>query len=173
MEIRRARPEDGPGIGIVHVRSWQTTYVGIVPDEHLERLNAEKRGAWWSSQLAALPEGQTVWVAVDENRSIVGFASGGPPQEPEEGYTCELYAIYLLQSTQGQGTGRQLVQRVARDLFDAGHRRMLVGVLSENPACRFYERLGAKFVREFQIERGGKVLSERFYGWDDLSLLLA
>lgn len=173
MEIRRARPEDGPGIGLVHVRSWQTTYAGIVPDEYLERLNAEKRGAWWSARIAALPEGQTVWVVADETGAIVGFASGGPPQEPEEGYSCELYAIYLLQSKQGQGTGRQLLLRVAQELFDAGHRRMLVGVLAENPTCRFYERLGAKFLREFQIDIGGKELAERFYGWDDLSLLLS
>lgn len=31
MEIRRAGPRDAVGIGTVHIRSWQTTYPGIVP----------------------------------------------------------------------------------------------------------------------------------------------
>lgn len=173
MEFRRARPGDEDGIGLVHIRSWQTTYRGIVPQEHLDNLNLEKRVAWLAKVLRQVESlNQTMWVAVDEAGAIVGFAHGGPPQEPEEGYTSELYALYLLQSVQGRGIGRRLVELVARDLWDAGHRTMLVGVLVENSARLFYERLGAQPVRDFPIERAGKVLMERYYGWTDISVLL-
>lgn len=173
MEIRRARLDDGPGIALVHVRSWQTTYQGIIPQAYLDGLDVEKRAAWWGNllqQAEALRHSN--WVAVDETDGVVGFANGGPPQVTEEGYTSELYAIYLLQSAQGQGIGRQLVERVAQDLWDAGHRTMLVGVLAENPSRLFYERLGAKLLRAVPLERGGKALIERYYGWADLSVLL-
>lgn len=173
MEFRRARPGDEHGIGLVHIRSWQTTYRGIVPQEHLDSLNLEKRVTWLAKvvqQVESLK--QSMWVAVDGTGMIVGFAHGGPPQEPEEGYTSELYTIYLLQSAQGQGIGRRLVELVAQDLWDAGHRTMLVGVLVENPAHLFYEHLGAQPIREFPIERAGKRLIERYYGWTDLSVLL-
>jgi GNAT superfamily N-acetyltransferase len=115
---------------------------------------------------------QFIWVAVDESGTIVGFVSGGPPQEKFEGYTSELYAIYLLRSVQGQGIGRHLVERLAQDLWADGHRTMTVGVLAENPGRLFYERLGAKLLKEYSIARGGKELLERYYGWDDLSVLL-
>lgn len=116
---------------------------------------------------------QSLWVAVDTDGTVVGFAHGGPPQIEEAGYTSELYAIYLLQQAQGQGVGHQLVQRVAQDLWAAGHRKMLVGVLAENPACRFYEGLGAQLLRELPTEIGGKSILERYYGWTDLSHLIS
>lgn len=173
MEFRRARPGDEIGIGTVHIRSWQSTYPGIVPQEYLASLDLEKRIAWWAKILPQAKELQhSTWVAVDDAGAIVGFINGGPPQVTEEGYTSELYAIYLLEGAQGQGVGRQLVQRLAQDLWDAGHRTMLVGVLAENKARLFYEYLGAKLLREFAEERGGMELIERYYGWTDLSVLL-
>jgi hypothetical protein len=36
--IREARTEDIAGIAKVHVDTWQTTYAGIVPDEHLANM---------------------------------------------------------------------------------------------------------------------------------------
>ncbi len=38
MIIREARTEDIAGIAKVHVDTWQTTYAGIVPDEHLANM---------------------------------------------------------------------------------------------------------------------------------------
>lgn len=173
MEIRRARPGDEVGIGTVHIRSWQTTYPGIVPQEVLENLNLERRIAWWAKIVVRVEElKQSLWVAVDADGTILGFAHGGAPQVEEPGYSSELYAIYLLQQVQGQGTGQELVKRVAQDLCAAGHRTMLVGVLAENAACRFYERLGARLLRELPTEIGGASVLERYYGWPDLSVLL-
>jgi GNAT superfamily N-acetyltransferase len=48
---------------------------------------------------------------------------------------------------------------------------MLVWVLADNLACRFYEILGGQRVYEKEIERGGTKLIEIAYGWTDLSNL--
>jgi len=50
---------------------------------------------------------------------------------------------------------------------------MLVWVLADNPACRFYEALGGQKVYEKQIERGSTMLNEFAYGWTDTRFLIA
>jgi hypothetical protein len=46
---------------------------------------------------------------------------------------------------------------------------MLIWVIEENPACRFYEALGGKRIDTRDSEIGGKKLREIAYGWEDIS----
>ena len=52
--------------------------------------------------------------------------------------------------------------------LERGLRSAIVRVFSENSACAFYERLGARLLREMQWTLGGKSYPERWYGWRDL-----
>ena len=49
MIIRDAELRDARGIAEVHVRSWQTAYAGIVPDEDLAQLSVDERGQFWGA----------------------------------------------------------------------------------------------------------------------------
>ena len=80
----------------------------------------------------------------------------------------ELYAIYLLKSAQGQRIGRMLFAETLRGLLELGSSSMLVWVLKDNPTRGFYEHLGGVYLREKQIEIGGKELMEIAYGWREL-----
>lgn len=166
MLIRKAQLEDAAGIAKVHVDSWRTTYKGIVPDSFLESLSYEKREQIWRSGI----EANGVYIAEDESGRIVGFASGGAERTGKyEAYIGELYAIYLLEGQQGNGVGRKLVRSVVDDLKEKKLNSMLIWALEENPACRFYEKLGGKKVDTAEIEIDGKKLGEVAYGWDNLS----
>src|SRR5687767_3602644 len=44
MKIRPALPSDARAIADVHVRTWQSTYRGIVPDAYLDALSVDERG---------------------------------------------------------------------------------------------------------------------------------
>jgi len=46
---------------------------------------------------------------------------------------------------------------------------MALWALIDNPACRFYERLGGVTAFEVEIEIGGKRLPEAAYGWPDIA----
>ena len=48
---------------------------------------------------------------------------------------------------------------------------MLVWVLEDNPACKFYEALGGRRIQSKNIEMRGSTLIELAYGWTDTSLL--
>lgn len=168
MTIRPARPDDAPAIARVHVDSWRETYAGIVPDEVLASLSYQRREGMWRSGLENPDWKGVMFVAEAPEREIVGFVVGGPPQEPDEEFACELWAIYLLRAYQGQGIGRQLFRRFVEEMVGRGNTSMLLWVLAENPTVRFYERMGGTKVREKEIEIGGKTLVEWAYGWREL-----
>lgn len=172
MNVRAALPADSHGIARVHVDSWRTTYVDIVPDKVLARLNYGNRERFWHNVLTERDSQAVVFVAEDDQGKIAGFASGGPEREGIEGYDGELYAIYLYADSQGQGAGRQLVINVAQALADRGLNALLVWVLADNPACGFYEALGGTYITHKEITIGEAALREIAYGWPQIPALL-
>lgn len=164
MEIRRAVLADAKGIAKVQVDSWQTTYQGIVPAEFLAGMSYEDREQKWKN---SIPE-QAVFVAV-EGEEVVGFSIGGPERTGNyPAYQGELYAIYILEEYQGKGIGKALVKAVVEQLVMQNISSMTVCALAENPACRFYEKLGGKKIDTIEMELAGKTLAENVYGWENI-----
>jgi GNAT superfamily N-acetyltransferase len=172
MRIRIATREDIPGIAKVHVDSWRTTYPGIVPDDFLAALSYERSAETWHWIFeCAKTDGNFTYVAEDSPGSIAGFANGGTERTRDPFYKGELNAIYILQQHQGKGIGRRLVHEVARMLRQTGVDSMLVWALVDNHACRFYERLGGRKIREKTMEIGGRDCPEAAYGWPSISAI--
>lgn len=169
--IRPAQIDDAPAIARVHVDTWRTTYAGIVPDEHLANLSYERSQAGWIQHLSN-PQGEThAFVGESQSGQIVALASCGPLRDAVASYAGELYVLYVLKPFQGIGYGKLLVTRAAQDLASRGLHSMVVWVLKDNPACRFYEKLGGQRVAEKVIEIGGKQLVDVAYAWPDLTAL--
>lgn len=165
MNIRLAVPEDALQIARVQVESWRSTYPGIVPKSYLDSLDIKKREKIWRQAAA----NQALYVA-ELNGVIVGFAIGGENRDkdtyPE--YDGELYAIYSYDHVHGQGVGKSLFKNTARNLAERGFRKMVVSVLSDNPAVGFYKRMGGKFIGEDTIDIDCVKIQESFYGYDEI-----
>ena len=170
IKIREATPDDAAGIARVHVESSRTTYGGLLPEETLAAMTFERRLSDWSKTLGGGECGEFVYVA-EAGGELVGFASGGPAREGDADFDGELYTVYLLPEQQRRGAGRRLFRAVAERLARLGFRSMMLWVLEENPACRFYEALGGARVRVEEIERGGRALKKVAYGWPDIEAL--
>ncbi len=168
MQIREAQKSDSAAIAKVQVDSWRTTYEGIVPDSYLAKLSYEERELKWREFFSAAERTRFALVAEDIGGQIVGFASGGPNRDATSNYSGELYAIYLLEGYQRQGAGRGLANAVAERLLQEGMNSMLVWVLTQNPACEFYEALGGQRAEEKEIVIGGATLIEVAYIWKEL-----
>jgi L-amino acid N-acyltransferase YncA len=164
--VRLAVPADADAIARVHVASWRTTYRGLMPDEVLDSLSVERRRDWWQGVIEN-PEQIEVAVA-EESGQVVGFASYGAERADDPVYRGELDAIYLLKDHQRKGWGRSLVAAAVRGLLKRGLSGMLVWVLSDNPACSFYENLGGVYLRRKPLEISGVSLQESAYGWIDI-----
>ncbi len=152
--IRLGAPEDAPAIADIHVRSWQATYRGLVPDAILDGLSVERRTAWWRDTItrqagglaadpAAVPD--RTWVA-ESDAGILGFAASGPGRDesaPAPAGSGEVYAIYLAPEALGRGHGRALFAHAVSDLRARGFDPIVLWVFEDNPgACRFYEAAG-------------------------------
>ena len=141
--IRLAVGSDGSQIGLVHARTWQATYRGLLPQPFLDGLDAAKRGKYWEQYLSedARP-GETVLVA-EEDGVVVGFASVGPSRDEDANGKGEVRAIYLLAERWGRGIGRALLDAALNTQRQAGYTQATLWVLETNARARqFYEAGG-------------------------------
>ena len=141
--VRTARAEDGEAMGRIHVESWQAAYVGVVPQDHLDALDAEERGANWRGAIEANPDpdhGRRLVVEVDGE--VVGLALVVPDRDGEDG-VGEIPMIYVHPDAWGTGAGRALFVECEAAIRELGFREAVLWVLADNPRARsFYERQG-------------------------------
>jgi GNAT superfamily N-acetyltransferase len=138
-EIRPITAADIDAVAVVHVRTWQAGYAGIMPAGFLAALDpavfAEQR------RTRTPPPGAATLVAVDDG-VIIGFASFGPDLtgDPE---IAQLYALYVDPDHWDTGTGWALLQAARAAMGRDGWTAMRLWVLEDNHrARRFYERAG-------------------------------
>jgi ribosomal protein S18 acetylase RimI-like enzyme len=167
--VRPAELDDSAAIARVHVATWRTAYRGMLPDDFLASLDEAGYSERWKRTLREGPG--RVYVAED-GADVVGFASGGRERAGEDGYSGELYAIYVMREAQGRGHGRRLVQAVVGGLREMKLNDMIVWVLRDNrPARAFYERLGGAYIRVQPITIGSAIVQEVSYGWNSLDAI--
>lgn len=170
--IRRARPEDAPGIARVHVETWHAAYAGLVPDDYLVRMTVSGQTLTWRKVLSRTRTEERVAVAevpdVNGVPAIVGFGSFGRQRSSDLLYSGEVFTLYVAPDWQGHGLGRRLLQWMFRGLFERGIPDCVVWVLADNPARFFYERMGGHRVAEREEAFAGQRLSETAYAWPDL-----
>jgi GNAT superfamily N-acetyltransferase len=143
VRIRQARVADARQIGLVHVRSWQGAYQGLVPQDYLDQLDPASRAAGWRRTLSRPDERAGVFVA-ESGEEIVGFASAGRSRDEDaSAATGELYAIYMLPQRWGRGAGRALMSASVSHLSSADFKEATLWVLESNTRTRgFYAKGG-------------------------------
>jgi GNAT superfamily N-acetyltransferase len=168
MIIRWAVREDADGIAGVHISTWQSSYVGLVPQDYLNSLSPQKSAERWKGYLQKMGADSFCFVAVDELVGIVGFVSGGPNRIREYQYDGEIYAIYILKEYQRQGIGKGLFREGANWLLNQNCGSLIVWVLKENPAVNFYAALSGKPFHLKTVEIAGAKIVGISYVWDHI-----
>jgi GNAT superfamily N-acetyltransferase len=140
--IRPATLADVEGIGLVHVRSWQSAYQGKMPQHHLDGLDPARRAEVWRR----IAEETEPTRGVSPCRGGGGrrhhrFASFGPSRDSDTDpqVTGEVFAIYAHPDDWGTGTGRALMASTVVQLARLGYADAILWVLdTNNRARRFY-----------------------------------
>jgi GNAT superfamily N-acetyltransferase len=144
-EIRRARTADTVQLALVHVRSWQSAYRGLMPQEHLDGLDPAQRQVRWERMLAELDPKSSGILVAEEGSRLLGFAAYCPSRDPDTdpGNTGEITMLYLLPGAWGQGIGQRLMAASLDGLTATGFDQAILWVLDSNArARRFYEAAG-------------------------------
>jgi len=143
--VRRAGPADAAAIAVVHARSWQGAYRGLLPQKYLDGLDPADRTERWRRALERddWPAAGTI-VAVSDGQ-VGGFAHFGPARDTDAGgpRVGEINAIYVLPQAWGTGLDRSLMTAALSELAAGGYETAALWVLESNArARRFYARAG-------------------------------
>jgi ribosomal protein S18 acetylase RimI-like enzyme len=140
VTIRIATPDDAADIARVQMGTWRTAYRDLLPAEFLAGLSVERRAITHRINLERRTPAVETFVAESEV-GVIGYCSCGRSRwQDGEG---ELYAIYVLESSAGQGVGTSLFRRCEEWFRDHRFERAQLHVLEGNVAAQgFYERMG-------------------------------
>jgi hypothetical protein len=74
VRVRKAEVADAMAIAVVHVRSWQAAYEGLVPQDYLDGLDPVRCRALWDRVLAEDAWPRAGVLVVEDDKRVAGFA---------------------------------------------------------------------------------------------------
>lgn len=142
--IRRATVEDAAAIAVVHVRSWQAAYRGLIAQDYLDGLDPGERAELWEQWLPAADWPRRGTLVAELDADVVGFANFVPTRDEDADprTVAAITAIYLLPAHWGAGLGRRLMTATL-DALGTAYQEVTLWVLDTNDrARRFYDAGG-------------------------------
>ncbi|MEU4693936.1 GNAT family N-acetyltransferase [Actinoplanes sp. NPDC023714] len=138
MEVRSARVDDAEALAEVQTRSSREAYRGIMPAEHLDRMDVARRRRVWRDLIENDEAPAGTLVLEDAGEGVVGFVNVAAGDG-----LGEIRAVYVVPELWGRGGGRLLMAAGLERLAEAGYRDVVLWVLEKNArARRFYESAG-------------------------------
>ena len=140
VSVRVAWADDAPAIAALQLRTWQTTYAGVLPADAVPsgpEAVAAAAAAWRGSLSRPGDARNRVLVALERNR-VTGFAITGPASDPD----CdpitdgELQDLTLDPGERGQGHGSRLLQAAAETMQADRFTRAVTWVLAADDGLR-------------------------------------
>jgi ribosomal protein S18 acetylase RimI-like enzyme len=159
--VRRARVEDAADLADVFKQAWLLAYTGMLPDEHLARMIAQRTPIWWSKAIA----NHDRILVLEVESSVVGYATYGPLRF-RRSRGGEIYEIYLTPIYQGLGFGEVLFEGCRHELDQMQLPGLIVWALADNEqAQHFYWRRGGRPIAEAGERFGSRSLTKVAYRW--------
>ena len=165
---RRPAPEEAEAFAALHVHCWQESYRGFVPNHLLDAAKPRDRFSMWYD-ITVNP--RRIVIGAFDGKRPIGLAVAGEPHEKIlEDENGQLAALYILNSHQRLGIGRELVGHAASTWLAMGGHSMSLSVIAGNlGAIKFYEALGAVFVKDDIYNWDGNQLPTKTYIWPNLA----
>jgi GNAT superfamily N-acetyltransferase len=173
MIHREATPADADAVASLHAESWRAAYRGILSDEFLDGDVFAERTGHWRERLAEPDPDRHVLLA-EEHGTLQGFVCVLAAADPRWGALID--NLHVRPGLRGRGLGTALLLEAARwvQSRDPDSPMHLWVYEANQPACRFYEKLGAIPVgREVKETLDGGSAALLRYSWPELQLLLA
>jgi GNAT superfamily N-acetyltransferase len=151
LAVRSARVEDVARMARVHVRCWQETYRGLMPDAVLDDpgLLAARERLWTAVLTDERYRGNRVAVA-ERDGELIGIAMSGPPLDAGAVWARQLYVMYVYAADHGTGAGPALLEAVVDP-----EESVALWVADPNPRAQaFYRKHGFVADGAAQVEDG-------------------
>jgi len=141
ITYRKASKLDWENIAILHARSWQLHYRGIVTDEYLDNQVLTERKKVWIKRFKQPNDKQKVILAEQENK-LIGLSC--VYLDADEKYGALLDNLHVHQDHMRKGIGKTLMIKSAKLVQDFNQKSsMYLWVLTRNEkSIKFYEAMG-------------------------------
>ncbi|MCC7632605.1 GNAT family N-acetyltransferase [Stenotrophomonas rhizophila] len=154
--IRRATPADADALSAIAIATYTETFGDSYPAQDLQAFLQDHYSP--APQRRELEDPHSAAWLLEEDGRAVGYLAAGPnglPHADAAAGDIELKRLYVLASHQGGGHGARLMEAFLAWLDHPVHRRLWVGVWSENfGAQRFYARYGCVKVGTYEFVVG-------------------
>ena len=145
--IRKATAEDIPLIRELCYKVWPQTFASILSQDKIDYMLEYMYSV---ASLKKQMDDGSQFILVYEDDEPVGYAA-----YLHKGHNIyKLDKIYVLQSQQGKGTGRFIVNYVVDEIKKKGAIALQLQVHRQNKARKFYEKLGFAIVEEKDFDIG-------------------
>ena len=150
LSITKATAADIPLIRQLTFAIWPQTYSSIISKEQIDFMLEKMYNP--TTLQKQIEEDDCTFIIVYDDKEPVAFASYNET-EPQ---LWKLNKIYILQSQQGKGTGKFIINYIVDEIKAKGAKALQLQVNRQNKAKDFYERLGFKIIQtaDFDIGNG-------------------
>jgi GNAT superfamily N-acetyltransferase len=135
---------------------WWPTYRAYIPKEQIEEMLNDR----YTTDLLfnAFQQGETYLIAFRDDIAV-GFAHCAPSKT--HNHVMYLEKIYVLQTEQGKGTGKALIEFVQKRALQQGKTHLRLNVNRYNKAAKqFYDRQGFLVIDSVDIPYRSYVLND-------------
>lgn len=158
MNIRKAKSSDAKDIIEINIKTWCSTYKGIVPDDFLkEKEEAKEKNI---KKCEETVEAKDNVLVAEYDGQVVGIVSYGKAKVINEKDYGEIYSLYVLDNYQGKNVGKELFLAAREQLIKKGYSKLVLSCIKANPSNGFYKRMGGQVVEVIISNIGGRKIEE-------------
>lgn len=147
ITLRKATDEDILLIKELVVQVWPQTYANILSAEQIEYM---MELMYSEAALHQQMQDNHQFLIVYNSGIPIGFASYSEIVPT----IFKLHKIYLLQTQQGRGTGRTVIEEIIKEIAAKGATSLILNVNRNNAAKSFYEKIGFEVIRVEDVPIG-------------------
>jgi GNAT superfamily N-acetyltransferase len=139
VSVRVAWADDARAIAELQLRTWRSTYAGLVPAEALPDDVDAAAAAWHASLSKPRDARNRVLVALERNRAV-GFAITSPASDPDcdPVADAEIAELTVDPDERGKGHGSRLLQAAVDTLVADRFRRAVLWAIASDDALRAF-----------------------------------
>lgn len=139
--IRTVRQGDASALAYIQTESWKAAFAGILDSETLAKCTNINRATEMYQQLLDKNIGNGYLLLVDGKPHCIAYWDAA--RDAELTGKAELICIHSLPSNWHKGYGRMMMDRVLKEIKEAGYSEVVLWVFRDNLRARaFYEAAG-------------------------------
>ena len=139
--IRKVQQGDANALAYIQTESWKAAFAGILDAETLTKCTNTDRATAMYQKLLDAKKGNGYLLSVDGNPHCIAYWDAA--RDAEFSGKAELICIHSLPNNWHKGCGSMMMNRVLKDIKEAGYSEVVLWVFRENLRARvFYEANG-------------------------------